>query len=162
VLDAQTLTQSAGTTTVSSDGILQLAGTFDLRGGFLTGNSGYIVGNVVNGETGAVQPGGAGGIGFLVIFGDYTQSGDGRLELELAATDRFDFLQVTGLARLGGTLQVSLLDGFDPAVGDAFQVFVFEANQGTFNTINLPNLGGGRFFDPVFDPTSLTLIVRQS
>ncbi len=148
--------QTAGTTSLSN-GNLVLGSSLNLQAGVLTGN-GSISGNVQN--AGTIRPGGVGGIGTLSISGNYTQTAVGVMALDLAVGG-FDQVQVTGTATLAGTLRVTALAGFNPNVGDGFQVFLFGARVGDFSTYDLPNLWGGRYLDPVFDLTSLTLVVRQ-
>ncbi|MCX8239306.1 MAG: LEPR-XLL domain-containing protein, partial [Akkermansiaceae bacterium] len=62
---------------------------------------------------------------------------NGVLEIELAGTSPEDFDRViaTGGAKLGGTLKVSLIDGFEPRVGDEFQFLTFASREGDFNEI---------------------------
>lgn len=47
---------------------------------------------------------------------------------------------VSGPAVLGGTLRVELLDGFSPALGDAFTVLTAGSLTGGFATIEAPTL----------------------
>jgi len=54
----------------------------------------------------------------------------------------YDLLQVDGEAVLEGTLEISLIDGFEPARGDVFDILEFnEAVSGAFDEIVLPQLG---------------------
>jgi hypothetical protein len=50
-----------------------------------------------------------------------------------------------GVAKLGGTLEVLLIDGFVPKVGDTFG-FLFAAGgyEGSFDAYHLPALSGGK------------------
>ncbi|MCP4125888.1 MAG: DUF4347 domain-containing protein, partial [Gammaproteobacteria bacterium] len=45
-----------------------------------------------------------------------------------------------GIATLGGTLDVSLLSGYSPAVGDIFTIMTADGIVGDFDAINLPDL----------------------
>lgn len=48
----------------------------------------------------------------------------------------------------GGTLEINLFDGFTPASGDEFQLFVFNAgHDGSFNQVSLPTLAAGLAWD---------------
>ena len=62
---------------------------------------------------------------------------NGVLEIELAGTDLVDFDRViaSGEAQLGGTLKISLIDGFEPQIGDEFQFLTFASREGDFDEI---------------------------
>ncbi len=89
-----------------SGGTLQIDGELDanalavLSGGTL-GGSGTVTGPVTN--DGSVNPGAS--IGTLTIDGDYTQSADGDLTVNVNADDA-DLLDVTGTAIIDGSLTV--------------------------------------------------------
>ncbi len=73
--------------------------------------------------------------------GSVELSGDARLVMELGGTvpgDQHDQLEVDGLLSLGGKLEVTLLDGFTPRYGDAFDLFDFGTLAGRFDTLDLP------------------------
>jgi len=152
-------TQTAGLTTLLAS-TLSAGGGVDLRGGLLEG-SGTVQADVVN--AGQINPGGRGSMGLLVIGGNYTQTATGVLNIELgglAPGVQYDQLAVTGRATLGGALNVTLLDGFRPSKGKAFQVLPFAGHTGTFATVNLPDLGALRL-DPQDDDDSLTLVTAM-
>ena len=71
----------------------------------------------------------------LVEVADFENNG--VLEIELAGTEQAEFDRViaSGEAKLGGTLQVSLIDGFEPQVGDEFQFLTFATREGDFDNI---------------------------
>jgi autotransporter-associated beta strand protein len=69
---------------------------------------------------GTVAPGV--GVGTLSVGGSFTQSAGAALAIDLASASSFDVVNVTGGATLGGSIQVSLLGGFNPAVGSTFDV----------------------------------------
>ncbi len=144
-------------------------GTFNMAGGKLTANGivnngvfnhsggevfadvenhgtlfakGIFTGNLLN--KGVVNPGSSPGM--LTINGDYSQDALGVLNIELAGLDQgtqYDFLNITGSANLAGTLNVSLLNSFSPAIGNTFDILYAEKGLGgtTFNFANLPNDG---------------------
>ncbi|BCX46981.1 Tol biopolymer transporter [Haloferula helveola] len=64
----------------------------------------------------------------------------------------YDQLAVTGTATLAGVLDVLLVDGFVPDVGDSFDVLVAGARVGSFGTIDLPTLPSGRLWQVTEDP----------
>jgi hypothetical protein len=54
----------------------------------------------------------------------------------------YDQLQVSGTATLGGTLNITLIDGFRPAVGDVFQLIAPNSFSGAFANINTVGFAG--------------------
>ena len=87
--------------------------------------------------------------GIVAIGSNYTQSAAGRLNLQLGGLlpgSQFDKLDIVGGATLGGTLSLSLINGFSPSLGDSFQVLTFGSRTGQFATIN--GLAIGNPFDP--------------
>src|SRR5262249_15996432 len=154
--------QTRGTTTV--DGMLSLLApsTVFLTGGLLTGR-GTINGNVVNAAE--LQPGDSPGV--LTINGNYTQTADGILEVEIGGPtvgSQYDRLAINGTASLAGTLNVIILNGFVPPTGTAFSVLTFRAHRGDFDVENGLDLGGGLSLAPVFasNDTGLSLVALQS
>jgi hypothetical protein len=83
--------------------------------------------------------------GYVEIKGDYVQDPGGVLEIELAGTDPADFdrVVVEGNALLSGVIQVLLLDGFVPSMGDIFEVLLAAAIHDLGVEIRLPDLGPG-------------------
>ena len=80
-------------------------------------------------------------------------AGSGRLVMELgglAGGSEYDQLDVAGDLHLGGTLQVSLIGGFAPDIGDTFDIldFAVGALDGTeFDDLELPELTGRHGWD---------------
>ncbi|GAF69308.1 unnamed protein product, partial [marine sediment metagenome] len=80
---------------------------------------------------------------------------NGTLEIELGGTtpgsgyDQLNHILGAGIADLGGTLDVVLLGGFDPSVGDSFDIITAVGSIiDEFDTINLPALDPGEFWVP--------------
>jgi hypothetical protein len=72
---------------------------------------------------GEVQPGAAAGV--TTVHGDYVQSVPGSYQTQiggLAAGTEYDVLDIMGLATLSGTLNVDLIGGFAPVIGNEFTV----------------------------------------
>ncbi|HEX2476094.1 MAG TPA: dockerin type I domain-containing protein, partial [Lacipirellulaceae bacterium] len=87
---------------------------------------------------------------------------NGTLEIEVGGTTpgSFDRIIHSGVATLGGTLDVSLLDGFTPTAGDAFQILTAAGGvSGAFATELLPALGGGLFLDVLYSANAVSLSV---
>ncbi len=149
------LTQTAGTTSLAG-GALNVPNGLIIQGGLLNGN-GTITGDVTNGGT--VGPGLSAGA--LSISGNYTQNSTGTLAIEIGGTTagtQFDQLNVTGTATLGGTLALSLISPFSPAVGNSFMVMTF-ASHGTsdFGRITGVSIGGGKSLQVATNATNVTI-----
>ncbi len=173
--NAGTATWSAGTVTVTVTGGGTLnngpsavfgspgnSGSLDLNNGTLSG-FGTINANVSN--NGQVDPGGQGTPGALTINGAYSQLSSASLNIALGGTSpggQYDQLIVSGAASLGGTLDVATINGFQPALGDAFQVLTFGSYVGNFADYNGMVLGHRLILSPAFDSTNLTLTVQSA
>ena len=110
------------------------------------GGSGEVCGDV-DYQGGAISPGNSPGV--MEIDGHYSQGADASLLIELAGTDAglSDLLSVGGIASLSGQISVTLLDGFQPALGDAFDVLAFGGSAGEFKELLLPSLSDGLAWD---------------
>lgn len=127
----------SGLTTVA-DGVLLVNGTVAsdvfVWGGVL-GGSGYIGGSVLNQST--VSPGNSPGT--LTIAGDYTQSSNGLLVIQIASQTVFDRLVVSGSANLDGAVLVQYLNGYKPKRSDVFPFFTAAGGiTGQFSQILFP------------------------
>lgn len=113
------------------------AGTFEIVDGEVSGN-GTAEGNV--GNSGTLNPGNSAGT--FTIIGDYGQDVDGILGIQIGglATSEFDRVIVTGHGTLSGDLNVSLIDGFVPQIGDTFVIMTFgEGRTGEFTNVHFPS-----------------------
>ena len=125
-------------------------GTLDNGGHTLTNanlisGSGTFVGSIVNDAT--IAPGHS--PGQLTLTGDLVLGTPSTLAMQLAgdSTNLYDRILVGGLLDFNGTLDVTLLDGFDPVAGDTFDLFNFGAESGAFSATNLPALDAGLAWD---------------
>jgi hypothetical protein len=110
--------------------------------GEVTG-SGTFEGTGTNYFEGDLKPGASPGemtFGGNVIFGS-----GASLEAELAgdAAGQYDSIDVAGDLALSGTLNIVLIEGFDPELNDTFDILDWGTLSGTFNTVNLPGLDPG-------------------
>ncbi len=115
-------------------------------GGVLAGNGTFKASTTGIINEGSVAPGQSPGL--LAITGDYTQATGGSLNIEiggLVAGTEFDRLTVSGTASLAGILNVSLLGGFDPAIGSNFDFLLAGNVLGSFDQVLLPSLSGKTF-----------------
>ncbi|MEQ9408902.1 MAG: CARDB domain-containing protein, partial [Fuerstiella sp.] len=127
-----------------------------LSGASLDGD-GTIDGDLLN-TAGHIRPGNT--IGILTVTGNFENSANGQVTVELGGTQAvtdYDTVQVLGTAILDGRLNVSLTNGFTPAIGDSFQILQFDSRVCDFLTKNGLDLGGGLYLAAAFDLTSMTL-----
>ncbi len=132
------MTAGTGTTVDLGEGTLTPGDTLTLEPGASLVGSGTLNSNLING--GEVSPGSSPGL--ITVDGDYTQSTDGLLTIELGGTtpgSGFDQLSITGNANLAGTLDVSLLGEFHPSPGDSFTILTYGSRTGTFTSVILPD-----------------------
>ena len=152
--------QTAGTTTV--DGNLTTADAINISGGFVYGNAGTLAGNL-DLTGGKLNPGdGLNRTGDLNIAGTYTESGAGTLNMDLGGTipdTKYDVLNISGTASLGGTLNVDLISGFKPTVGESFDIVNYSSETGKFATLVLPTLTGGDTWSVSYNATGVVLTV---
>ena len=59
-------------------------------------------------------------------------------------------------------LNLALVNGFSPAIGNSFQVLTFGSRTGQFVTINGLALGNGKQLSPAYTATNLTLNVTAA
>ena len=72
------------------------------------------------------------------------------LEMEIGGLvpgDEHDAIWASGLLSLDGTLEVLLIDGFDPSLGDSFDLFDWGSIEGSFDNFILPELATGLHWD---------------
>lgn len=91
---------------------------------------------------------------------------DGTLDIEIggiAAGVNYDQINHnigSGVAQIGGALNVSLLNSFMPQAGDVFDVLTAVGGvNGTFANTMLPALSGNLFWNVVYGPNSIELAV---
>ncbi len=133
---------NSGSVQVSSVG--GLAGTAIFFGGF-SGNGIAGGGRVfLEGDT---RPGFSPGT--MSFGGDVSHGPQATLHVEIAGTTpgaQYDRLVVSGQLTLAGTLEVTLLNGFVPAAGMEFDLWDAAAVSGGFDTVQLPALPAGLFW----------------
>ena len=88
-------------------------------------------------NSGSVSPGSSAGT--LTFLGAYNQTADGQLNIEiggLTASSQHDRLAISGNATLDGSLNVSLINDFLPAVSNSFRVLTCNSLSGQFAKYN--------------------------
>lgn len=127
---------------VHNDGGVVLSGE-NIFTGSLSGHGAYAgTGKAL--LEGALNPGDSPG---LVQFGGDVIFGDAHtLTMELAGLEpgvEHDQIKVAGGLTLGGTLEVALLDGYAPLLGDTFDIAIAAFIDGEFAELLLPTLADG-------------------
>jgi autotransporter-associated beta strand protein len=105
---------------------------------------------------GTLAPGLSGDATVALSVGSATFQSGSLLQVDLGGTTRggnYDGFTVTGHAVLDGTLQVSLVDGFVPALGDAFLLVSFGSSSGTFAGLQMPVLPSGLGWQLTTEPS---------
>ncbi|MEX2168356.1 MAG: hypothetical protein WD851_03525 [Pirellulales bacterium] len=118
------------------------AGAFTVFFGSVSGAGTFTGPGTVNFE-GDLKPGNSAAA--VQFAGDVAFGSDAALQLELggvAAASQYDRLNVTGELALGGALELSLINGFNPSLGDSFDILDWGTLSGTFDTLQLPTLAG--------------------
>jgi len=152
----QPFTSTAGQVVV--DGNLISPGGVNIQGGTLSG-TGMVDGNVT--MAGVMSPGDAPGT--FTINGNYTQTSTGTLLEQVGWINggQASLLRVNGTADLDGTLVLMLLNGYDPTAGDSFILMTFWCDYGSFNTVTGLNLGNDLFFNLIYDPHDIRVVVES-
>ena len=117
---------------------------FNFTGGTLKNAATINLGQAFVQSGGTLAPGSSPGT--TTIVGGYTLGSSGTLAIELSGTAQgtgFDFVDVVGDLDLAGTLDVSLIDGFNPFFGDRFDILDWDTLTGTFDSVVLPTLTDG-------------------
>ena len=151
-------TQTSGSTLLDGGG-LSTSTTLNIQGGAL-GGEGTITGNVTTSDGGAVAPGLSSGT--LFIIGNYTQTPTGVIDIEVAGLiegAEFDRLNISNFAAVDGTLNVTLINGFEPDLGDSMQILTFSSRTGEFANITGLDIGSGKRFEASYNSDSVTLFV---
>jgi hypothetical protein len=143
---------SGGLSDVYGDVTNALGGRITVTGG----GTATFYDDVVHNAVASFQVSAGSSVVFFGLSGTGSFSGTGTVYIEgdlrpgaSPGEVAYDVLDVGGTLGLAGTLDVDLLYGFRPQAGQTFDILDFDpANlAGTFDTINLPVLGGGLSWD---------------
>lgn len=128
------------------------SGDVAVYGGTLAGNA-TIAGDLLN-QAGHVAPG-ENSIGTLSVLGSFAQFPTGALDLDVGF-GAADWLNISGTAFLGGTLQVSLLNGFGAG---SFTLLSAGNLLGHFASVQIDGLTAGYVTKLTYGPDSVRLDV---
>jgi hypothetical protein len=147
---------AGGDMTVDQTLSIDPGGDFNFTGGTLRAVN--IAGSLQN-DGGILAPGFIlPAISTLSISGNYIQSEEGTLQIEIGSTPTsFDKLQTAGAATLDGILEIILRDRV-PVLSETFEIVTAGAGLGgEFQTLVLPDLGGDLAWEIIYDADSVTL-----
>jgi hypothetical protein len=139
---------------------LQFDSPLDLGGGSF-GGAGNVIGDLAN--SGELDLGDIGVPGTINSTGRYAQSGAsgvGTLNVDIGGTvagTGFDQINFAGSAALSGTLNINLVGGFLPGLGNSFTILTCASRTGDFTTINGLVFGSSRF-DVQYTSTGVKLV----
>jgi hypothetical protein len=140
--------------TVGNGSVFNLSSNTVVNGALNITNNGTLAGsgNLTGNATvnGTLLPGGSGSVGLLSFSSDVNLGANATTSLQLGGNLRgtqYSALNVGGNLSLGGTLAVSLLNNFIPAVGATFNFFQAGSIAGDFAAIVLPALNGNLTWD---------------
>jgi outer membrane autotransporter protein len=154
-----TTTINGGRLTVN--GSIASANVFINPGGTL-GGTGNVMGHVTS--SGFVSPGNSPGT--LTIGGNYTQLGNGTLQIAVAGAQpgQFSVLAVGGKAMLAGTLQVVKENGASLKAGDRLKIVTAVGGvSGVFSTTINPFATGTMLgIQVIYEPNDVLLAFTQS
>jgi fibronectin-binding autotransporter adhesin len=150
--------QTAGTTTI--DGVLTVAlGNVSLQAGKLFG-TGTVIASV--NSKASVTAGDALTKAGMLSVSTYTQQSTGSLNVQiggLTAGTQYSQLAVGNGASLNGTLNIKLINGFIPAIGNTFIILTGNPVSGKFSTVNGTTISSGGHFSVTYNPSNVTLTV---
>lgn len=150
-------TQTGGKLT--DDGTLAASGGVSLSSGGLLG-TGKITGALTS--SASITPGASpASTGILSDTGTYTQNAAGALNIVIGGTTagaQYDELTATS-AKLGGTLNISLANGYVPTVGSTFKIVGYGSETGEFATVNGLAINGSEHFALTYQGTDLLATV---
>ncbi len=131
--------------TLRLDGVSTHSGLTDVQGGTLSG-TGSLAGSLRIRDGAAISPGNL--TGSFSLGGSFTQDFGSVYLAQIANPSSMDLVSLFGAGgqiAFDGTLKVALLDGFAPALGDAFDVFDWTAGYTVSGNpdFDLPALSAG-------------------
>ncbi|UCF65757.1 MAG: T9SS type A sorting domain-containing protein, partial [bacterium] len=130
--------------------------------GVLTGDGRIDVINVPFTNSGITNPGDS--LGTLDILGNLPQEGESIINIDLGgpiADSLYDRLDISGQAYLNGTLNINLINNYNPNSGEEFQILTFNSRVDSFAVVNGLQLGSCKFFTIHYTDTSVYLTVHE-
>lgn len=153
--------ENSGVIQVSSGQTLSFGGSSltNQSGGTILGNGTLNVSGVSFEDNGITSPGVSPGT--LMINGQDPRSATSVRDIEIGGPNpgsQHDQLNITSQAEIDGTLNITLIDGFEPTEGQTFIIMTFGSRTGTFDVVNgAAGLPGGLAFEVVYSDTNVML-----
>ena len=155
---ASTFEQYEGKTELQDATLAATATGVDIHGGLLVG-AGTIDSDLSIFGSGTLSPGtNADPIADFVITGDAELLGTFIVDIEGLGTGQYDRAIASGHAQIGGAIDVNLLGGFAPNIGDFFDIVLAASVAGDFVSLGLP-VFDGRTFEVIVGPDVVRLAV---
>jgi hypothetical protein len=79
----------------------------------------------------------------------------------VTAGAQFSQLAASGPVALNGALNLTLINGFAPVLGETFPVVTFPSETGTFSSVTGNHLAGGLVLVPIYGATNVLLAVAN-
>ena len=131
-------------------------------GGILTGHGTLALATGTTfAQNGTVRPGGSCGV--LTINGPCPSSATSVYDVELGAevSGGYDRFCVRDAATLAGTLNLSVVVGYQPRPGVQHVIATFKSRTGTFATVNGLSYGPGMLWAVVYTDTNVVLLAMD-
>jgi Secretion system C-terminal sorting domain len=149
---------AANTVTVNS--VLRVNSSASFENFGILNGTGKVYGNLIN--SGTIAPGNS--PGKFTVTGNYTATNIATHNIEIAALNLFDTLSIeqdvsfaSGTALINGTLNVSLLNGYTPSIGESYKIINYTAGSGNFTAANFPPLPPGMAWSISYNATNIIL-----
>ena len=146
-----------GTLTVTSTS----ASGIDIAGGSEFGNGGTFNGNLT--DQGVFVIGDAlQEAGLETVSDNYTQGSTGNLDIGIGGTTagtQFSQLDVSKEAMLNGELNLALISGFTPTLGEMFEILTASSVSGTFSSVTGTSINSSEHFSVIYNSNNVTLDV---
>ena len=97
--------------------------------------------------------------GQLRFTENFDQGDSGSLTVNIAGAGDFDAFPVAKAATLDGTLNINLLDGYEPPLSETFEILTAVSVNGVFDPVNGTAITAGRKFDVTYAASSVSLVV---
>ncbi len=150
--------ENFGTFKIDSTNILRLS-----QGSFINQPFGIITGiGSINSQNGTLNNKGyllpGDNIGTFSVTGNYPEEPTSVLQMEIggySAGAEHDKFNISGNASLSGILNIKLVNGFTPALGDSFLVLTYGSRTGSFSSIVDSSLVSGAEWAAIYNSNSL-------
>lgn len=103
-------------------------------------------------------------VGKLTVNGTHTQTATGSVAVDLGGNVQggdYDWYAVSGTASVNGTLQVRLVNGFDPPSNTEFTVMTASSLTGAFSTLDLVDFPPNKSAEIVYTANSVKVRIKD-